>query len=70
MDSIIPGAGTVLGGIAGGLLGDWLAGWLYDGVIAPLGKTIQKSMPQLNTGGIASGPDEGFDQDLGFCGGN
>ena len=60
LGSIIPGAGTVLGGIAGGLLGDWLAGWLYDGVIAPLGKTIQKSMPQLNTGGIASGPDEGY----------
>jgi len=60
LGSIIPGAGTVLGGLAGGLLGDWLAGWLYDGVIAPLGKTIQKSMPQLNTGGIASGPDSGY----------
>ncbi len=60
LGSIVPGAGTVLGGIAGGLLGDWLAGWLYDGVIAPLGKNIQKAMPQLNTGGIASGPDEGY----------
>ena len=60
LGSIIPGAGTVLGGIAGGLLGDWLAGWLYDGVIAPLGKNIQKAMPQLNTGGIASGPDSGY----------
>jgi hypothetical protein len=68
LGSIIPGAGTLLGAFAGGLLGDWLAGWLYDSVLAPLGKTLfgggKKDQPQLNTGGIASGPESGYDVTL------
>lgn len=69
LGSVVPGAGTVLGGLAGGLLGDFLAGWLYDTVLAPLGKTLfggggKTDQPQLNTGGIASGPDSGYDVTL------
>lgn len=67
LGSVVPGAGTVLGGLAGGLLGDFLAGWLYDTVLAPLGKTLfggKKDQPQMNSGGIASGPDTGYDVTL------
>lgn len=69
LGTIIPFFGTSLGGFAGGLLGDFLAGWLYDTVLAPLGKTLfggggKTDQPQLNTGGIASGPDSGYDVTL------
>jgi hypothetical protein len=60
LGSIIPGAGTVLGAAAGGLLGETLGGWLYDVVVPPLKGIFANKQPELNTGGIASGPDSGY----------
>lgn len=55
--SVVPGAGNIIGVVAGGILGDFLASWIYDATIAPLKK---KLVPQLNTGGIAKGPETGY----------
>ena len=58
--SIIPGAGTFLGGLLGGLLGDWAGGAMYD--LFFKGKESDKGSdtPEMETGGIASGPKSGY----------
>lgn len=60
LGSIIPGAGTILGATAGGLLGDFLGGFLYDRIVPGLKGIFGKKQPELNTGGVASGPETGY----------
>jgi len=54
------GLGTFLGGVAGGFLGEWIAGLLYDGAKSLFGGGKKESSPQMSAGGIADGPEEGY----------
>lgn len=54
------GLGAFLGGAAGGFLGEWIAGLLYDGAKSLFGGGKKESSPQMSVGGIADGPEEGY----------
>lgn len=60
LGSVVPGAGNILGAVAGGLLGELLASWIYDKTIQPIKDKYNSENPQLNTGGIAKGPETGY----------
>ena len=63
--SVVPVAGTFVGGVIGGLGGDWAGGVLYDALFG--GKEVKKSenksteeTPELRIGGVVSGPQDGY----------
>lgn len=59
--SIVPGAGTLIGAVIGGLAGEWAGGAMYDLFFkGKEGDKKKEETPGMSTGGIASGPKDGY----------
>ena len=59
--SIVPGAGTLIGAVIGGLTGEWAGGAMYDLFFkGKEGDKKKEETPGMSTGGIASGPKDGY----------
>ena len=59
--SIVPGAGTLIGAVIGGLAGEWAGGAMYDLFFkGKEGDKKKEETPGMSTGGIASGPKNGY----------
>ncbi len=60
----LSGVGTALGGpvgwAIGGLIGDWAGGTLYDAFFGGKEKEKKEDTPELASGGVVSGPEEGY----------
>ena len=60
----LSGVGTALGGpvgwAIGGLIGDWAGGTLYDAFFGGKKEEKKEDTPELASGGVVSGPEEGY----------
>lgn len=59
--SIVPGAGTIIGAVIGGLAGEWAGGAMYDLFFkGKEGDKKKEETPGMSSGGVASGPKDGY----------
>ena len=59
--SIVPGAGTLIGAVIGGLAGEWAGGAMYDLFFkGKEGDKKKEETPGMSSGGVASGPKDGY----------